>query len=68
MSNIYCSREKTLVHLRMDTKSALFHLAATRKLGYGDDFIVEGSAEKIDEFKTESIKKLNERTFKESIR
>jgi hypothetical protein len=38
----------------MDTKSALFHLAATRKLGYGDDFIVEGSAEKIDEFKTES--------------
>jgi hypothetical protein len=52
----------------MDTKSALFHLAATRKLGYGDDFIVEGSAEKIDEFKTESIKKLNERTFKESIR
>ena len=68
MSNVYFSRGKTLVHLRMDTKNALFYLAATRKLAYGDDFVIEGSAKEIDSFKTDSIKKLNEWIFKESIR
>jgi hypothetical protein len=66
-STIYYLRGKTLVHLRMDTANSLYSLGATRKLAYGDDFLIEGNMDEAEKFKSDSIAKLNEWIIRESI-